>query len=58
MNQIQTDHALPAFFFKIILILPSQLRLGLSSGRLPAGFPTKIPYALLCFLVFHMHYVC
>jgi hypothetical protein len=24
---------------------------------LPAGFPTKIPYALLCPLVFEMHYV-
>jgi len=48
-SQMHTDHPFHLISLRSILILPSRLRLGLSSGLFPSGFTTKIPYALLNF---------
>jgi hypothetical protein len=44
LNQVHAPHPTSR---RSVLILPSHLRLGLSSGRLPSGLPTKIRYAPL-----------
>jgi hypothetical protein len=46
LSQVNPVHAHPTTW-RFILILSSHLRLGLPSGRLPSGLPTKILYAPL-----------
>jgi len=46
LKQTNPIHALPTYLSSI-LILSSQLRLGLSSGLFPSGFPTQILYTIL-----------
>ena len=53
-SQMDPVHALPPHSSNIHLILFSHLRLGLSSGLFPSGFPTKTLYAPLLTLL-HMH---
>ena len=43
----QSSHAPHPISWTSILILPSQLRLGLPSDLCPTGFPTKTPYTPL-----------
>jgi hypothetical protein len=47
LRQIDPLHASQLTSRRSILILSSHLRLGLPSGLLPSGFPTKTLYALL-----------
>jgi len=44
LTQINPAHTPTSHFLKIILILSSHLRLGLSSDLFPSVFPTKILY--------------
>jgi hypothetical protein len=46
LSQLNPVHAPHPTSQRSILILSSHLRLGLPSGRLPSGLPTKILYAL------------
>ena len=41
--------------WRSILILSTHLRLGLTSGLFPSGFPTKTPYTPLSFLTHTRH---
>ena len=47
LSQIDRVHSSHPTSLRSILILSSHLRLGLPSGLLPSGFPTKILYAPL-----------
>jgi hypothetical protein len=47
LSHINPGHAIPYHFFKIHLILSSHQRLGLPSGLIPSGLPTKTLYAPL-----------
>jgi hypothetical protein len=47
LSQFNPVHVPPPTSWRSILILSSHLRLGLPSGRLPSGLPTKILYAPL-----------
>jgi hypothetical protein len=47
LNQLNPVHNPHPTTWRYILILSSHLRLGLPTGRLPSGFPTKILYAPL-----------
>jgi hypothetical protein len=47
LSQIDSVYAPIPRLLRSILILSSHLRLGLPSGLLPSGFPTKTPYAPL-----------
>jgi len=47
LSQINIVYILPTYSFKIHLILSFHLYLGLPSGILPSGFPTKILYVFL-----------
>jgi hypothetical protein len=47
LNQLDLVHTPHSTFWGSILILSSHLRLGLSSGLFPSGFPTKTPYTPL-----------
>jgi hypothetical protein len=38
-------------YLRSILILSTHLRLGLSSGPFPSGFPTNTLYAFFCYLI-------
>jgi hypothetical protein len=53
--QMNTIHTLQTYFTKIHLILSSHVSLGLPSGLLPSGSPTKILHA---FLIAPMHATC
>jgi hypothetical protein len=44
LNHINPVHAFSFYFLKILLVLSSNLRLGLPSGLIPSGFPTKALY--------------
>jgi hypothetical protein len=44
LNQINPVHASSSYFLKIHLVLFSNLGLGLQSGLIPSGFPTKALY--------------
>jgi hypothetical protein len=48
LSQINEVHATPSCL-RSVLILSTHLRLELSSGLFPAGFPTKMLYAVLLF---------
>jgi hypothetical protein len=47
LSQLNPVHAPRPSSWRSILILSSHLRLGLPSGRLPSGLPTKILYTPL-----------
>ena len=48
LNQIDSVHASPFYFWRSILILPSHLRPGLWSGLFPSSLPTKPCVHLSC----------
>jgi len=47
LNHMHPVNTFPIISLRSILILSSHLRLGLSCGLFPSGFPTKIFYAFL-----------
>jgi hypothetical protein len=47
LSQINPVHTSPSYLYKVHLNISLHLRLGLSSGLFPSGFPTKILYAVL-----------
>jgi hypothetical protein len=47
LSQIDSVHSTPSYLLRSIFILPAHIRLGLSSGLLPSGFPTNILHAFL-----------
>jgi hypothetical protein len=47
LNQIYPTHTTPSYLSKIHFSIVHPLRLGLSSGLFPCGFPTNILYAFL-----------
>ena len=49
LRQISSVHAPPSTPWRHVLILSSLLRLGLPSGLLPSGLPTKTLYTALLF---------
>jgi hypothetical protein len=54
LSQINPIHTIPSYL-RSILILSTQLRLGLPSGLFPSGIPTNILYA---FLFSHIRATC
>jgi hypothetical protein len=47
LSHMNPVHTIPSYLCKIILILSTHLRLGLSSGLFPSGFRTNTLYAFL-----------
>jgi hypothetical protein len=50
LSQINPFHITQPIFLRSILILLSNLRLGISSGLFPPGFPTKVLYTFIIFM--------
>jgi hypothetical protein len=55
LSQINPVHTTPSYLCKIQYNIIISLRLGLPSGLLPSGFPTKILHA---FLLGSIHATC
>jgi hypothetical protein len=47
LSQIYPAHDLPSYLFKFYFNIILHLRLGLSSGLFPSGYPTKTLYVFL-----------
>jgi hypothetical protein len=55
LSQMNPVHTIPSYILRSISILSSRIRLDLSSGLFPCGFPTKTFYV---FLFSPMHATC